>query len=130
MIAQALIIKDNRALMVKQFVERGDIVWNFPGGGIKENETPEEACIREVKEETGYDISIIKFLHKGDEDHGKFTYLAEIVAGELNLDKDNLENEDLIDNGWIGMDDIEKWDDYTMPVLRFYIEQDLKKHAN
>jgi len=56
MIAQAFIYENGKVLMVKQHVKRGDIVWNFPGGGIKENETAEEACIREVKEETGYNI--------------------------------------------------------------------------
>ncbi|MFC4322963.1 NUDIX hydrolase [Litchfieldia salsa] len=43
MISQAIIIKDNKLLMVKQYVQRGDIVWNFPGGGIERNETPEQA---------------------------------------------------------------------------------------
>ncbi|BBH24566.1 hypothetical protein Back11_59110 [Paenibacillus baekrokdamisoli] len=52
MIAQGIIVQGNSVLMVKQFVQRGDIVWNFPGGGIEENETPEQACLREVKEET------------------------------------------------------------------------------
>jgi 8-oxo-dGTP diphosphatase len=32
--------------------------WCFPGGGIKENESPEDACIREAKEETSLDIKI------------------------------------------------------------------------
>ena len=53
MIAQAVIIKDDHLLMVRQYVERGDIVWNYPGGGIEGNETSEIACIREVKEKTG-----------------------------------------------------------------------------
>ncbi|WP_156390146.1 NUDIX hydrolase, partial [Paenibacillus sp. Root444D2] len=58
MIAQAIIIKNQYVLMVKQYVERGDIVWNFPGGSIEQYESPEQACIREVKEQTGYDICI------------------------------------------------------------------------
>ena len=40
MISQAIIIQDEHVLMVKQYVERGDIVWNFPGGGVEEYETP------------------------------------------------------------------------------------------
>lgn len=33
--------------------------WAVPSGGIEEGETPEECCIREVKEETGYEVQII-----------------------------------------------------------------------
>ncbi len=32
-------------------------LWNLPGGGIKKNETLEEAIKREIKEETGIKIS-------------------------------------------------------------------------
>ena len=31
--------------------------WGIPGGKVEKNETPLQAIIREVKEETGYDIS-------------------------------------------------------------------------
>lgn len=31
--------------------------WTFPGGGVKRNESSEQAAIREVKEEVGLDIS-------------------------------------------------------------------------
>ena len=32
----------------------------FPGGGIEANEVPEEACIREVLEETGITVKVVK----------------------------------------------------------------------
>ena len=42
-------------------LERKDLpVWVLPGGGIDENETPEEAILRETLEETGLHVSLIK----------------------------------------------------------------------
>lgn len=36
--------------------------WSIPGGVVDENESPRQACIREVKEELGLDISEVTFL--------------------------------------------------------------------
>jgi 8-oxo-dGTP diphosphatase len=36
--------------------------WAVPSGGFEEGESPEECCIREIKEETGYDVKITKLL--------------------------------------------------------------------
>lgn len=37
--------------------------WVFPGGGIKGNESPEKAVIREVREETGIRCKVVKQLY-------------------------------------------------------------------
>lgn len=47
-------------LMVKSFDSQG---WAVPSGGIEEGETPEECCVREVKEETGYDVKVIEQIN-------------------------------------------------------------------
>ena len=94
MIAQALVIQENKVLMVKQYVERGDIVWNYPGGNIEKNETPEQACIREVKEETGYDVEIKVLLFKS---FHKYTFVGEIKGGQLFCDLENEDNNDIIE---------------------------------
>lgn len=119
MISQGFILKDNMVLMVQQYVQRGDIVWNFPGGGIHKGESPEDACIREIKEETGYDVKIKYFLYK---EQSKFTYLAEIIGGEMFLDKDINDNEDIIDVSWVSIDDKSKWDNITLPILNLYLK--------
>ncbi|RDI45519.1 NUDIX hydrolase [Falsibacillus pallidus] len=115
MIAQALVIQDNKVLMVKQYVQRGDIVWNFPGGGIEAGETPQQACLREVKEETGYDIKINRLLL---EDSNKHTFAADIIGGELHIDMNNQANSDIIDAAWIPLSDTEKFDKVTAPLLK------------
>lgn len=46
-------------LMVKSFDSEG---WAVPSGGIEVGESPEECCVREFKEETGYDVKVIEQL--------------------------------------------------------------------
>jgi 8-oxo-dGTP diphosphatase len=47
--------KRDRVLLIK----RRDVpIWVLPGGGIEENETSEEAIVREIWEETGLEITI------------------------------------------------------------------------
>jgi 8-oxo-dGTP diphosphatase len=109
--AQAVIVRGNDVLMVKDRVDRGDIVWNFPGGGVDEGETPEEACIREMKEETGLDIRITELL---DGAGGRYTYLAEIVGGKLRLDAEN--EPTIIEIAWVSLHDDTKFDGVTTYV--------------
>lgn len=53
---RAVIIQDNKILMVH--TNRGD--YKFPGGGIKKDESREQALRREVTEETGYIVNEMK----------------------------------------------------------------------
>ncbi len=48
----AIIVRDGKILMEKvHFFERD--FYTMPGGGIEEGETPEQAVLRELMEETG-----------------------------------------------------------------------------
>ena len=58
--SRAVIIRDGDILLSH---ETKSDWWMLPGGGFEENESPEECCIREVEEETGYIVSPVrKFL--------------------------------------------------------------------
>lgn len=55
----AIIIKDNKILLMRR-VKDGQEYYVFPGGGIKEGESDEDAIIREIKEELSLDAKIDK----------------------------------------------------------------------
>lgn len=58
-----VIIEDGKVLLNKEQKESGITPWMFPGGEVEEfDKSLEDACKREVKEELGIDIEIIKPL--------------------------------------------------------------------
>jgi 8-oxo-dGTP pyrophosphatase MutT (NUDIX family) len=59
-VAIMIIDKTNRILVVTRKEDTN--TWGFPGGKVELNETFEEALIREVKEETNFDISNYEFI--------------------------------------------------------------------
>ncbi len=52
--AYGIVLKDNMILLSPQFEENS---YDLPGGGLDLGETPSEAVIREVKEETGLNVA-------------------------------------------------------------------------
>jgi len=56
---RAVIFKDNKILMVK---ENSDGSWSLPGGWADIGLTPSEVAVKEVKEESGFDVKAVKFL--------------------------------------------------------------------
>ncbi len=61
--AVALIDVDGRVLLAQRPPGKKMAgLWEFPGGKIEEGETPEQALIRELKEELGIDVSTRSLL--------------------------------------------------------------------
>jgi 8-oxo-dGTP diphosphatase len=54
----AVVLRDGEMLLIKRAVEPHKDHWCPPGGVIDEGESPEEATVREVKEETGLVVSV------------------------------------------------------------------------
>ena len=59
---KGIVIYHNQILILKRIRPSSDGLgyWELPGGGLEYGETPHEALIRELKEETNLDIKILK----------------------------------------------------------------------
>jgi len=83
------IIQDNQILLVR---ERADDLWTLPGGWADINDSPSEGVVREVREESGYDVKVTKLaavLDKRKHDHPpalphiyKCFFMCEITGGK------------------------------------------------
>ncbi len=65
--SKAIIINNGAVLLNKCKHEDGCIYYDLPGGGQDVYESLEEALVREVKEETGYDVQVEKFIALAEE---------------------------------------------------------------
>jgi 8-oxo-dGTP diphosphatase len=60
--AYAVLVDDEQRILLALWNEGATPAWTVPGGGVEEGETPEEAAVREVREETGYDVELTRIL--------------------------------------------------------------------
>lgn len=86
--SRAIIVQDGRILLTHE-INSG--CWLIPGGGIEGSETPEECCIREVEEETGFIVRPLSQFTTLYEYYEEYRYIShyficEVTAkGQMNL---------------------------------------------
>jgi len=103
----AVIVRDKKVLLVKRARDPYEGTWMFPGGFVELGELPLEALWREVREETGNEVTQATFLDifQTTDDYrspGHFAlfYLVEIQDGG-GIITDQEENSDI---GWFDID--------------------------
>ncbi|MGV3487112.1 MAG: NUDIX hydrolase [Tuberibacillus sp.] len=79
---RAVIIADDQVVLIKR-VRDGKVYYVFPGGGIEEGETPEQATVREAYEELGVKVKIKGLLDTVKYQGIQYFFLAEIINGEI-----------------------------------------------
>ena len=88
-VAAIIPMKSGYALMHrKDVLKRPNMMeyYTFPGGGKEENETNEEGVIREIKEEFGIEVKVIRKLYEEESEEFNqktYYYLCEYISGEF-----------------------------------------------
>jgi mutator protein MutT len=105
---------DNKVLILKRpkWVQWGSSQWAFPGGKLEEGENPEEAAIRETREETSLKINNLqRFTTTADVP--VISYWTRSYQGEIKIDYEHDEW------AWVDRNSIEKYN-LAPQVLEMY----------
>ncbi|MDR2774173.1 MAG: NUDIX hydrolase N-terminal domain-containing protein [Tannerella sp.] len=105
---RAVIFNDSDVILLVR--EKADGRWSLPGGWSDVGFTPREIVVKEAKEETGFDVRVIRLLAVLDKrcySHPaspfyvyKFCFLCEITGGDDNL------TFDILDKGFFALENL------------------------
>jgi 8-oxo-dGTP pyrophosphatase MutT (NUDIX family) len=103
-VASCLLKQDGKYLLVQERQPKAYGLWNLPAGHVDKGEEIETTAIREVKEETGFDIRLIKEIalyHESAKQAVKHVFAADIIGGKLmSL------NDEIMDIRWLTFNQI------------------------
>ncbi len=124
-IVAALIKKENKIFLVKRKMEPFRNLWIFPGGRKEKGESFEEGAKREVKEETGLDVKIIKKLEPLKIIINKKLIIIHVFFCETTSKKYFIDKEESLDGGWFDIDKALNSEFGLIPQLKKYLENDM-----
>ena len=122
-VVAALIWREERFLICQRPADKArGLLWEFVGGKVEEGETPEEALVRECREELGISLAVDDVFMELEHTYPDITilltlYNASILSGEPK----KLEHNDI---RWITPEEI---DDYAFCPADEDILKNLKK---
>lgn len=112
---------NNSVLMVQNENE----VWTLPGGAVEDNETLQQAVVREAFEETGLEVEVGNIVAINEAffpERGNhailFTFSAKIIGGDLVISRE----EEILQIKWINLQTANQ----LMPYHKLGIEKLLK----
>ncbi len=129
---RAIVIKDDKLLVMhrNKFGEEYD---TLPGGSIEIGETPDQALVRELREETTLEIESARLIiieHAGDPFGDQYIYLCKYLKGEPKLHPDSEEmainrlGKNLYQPSWLDMKNLSKTylvsENLKQLIIQFY----------
>ena len=115
----AAILFNKGEILCTQRPDNGEaaLKWEFPGGKIEPSETPEQALVREIKEELGCDITVNDFLMTVKHQYKSFHLTMHCYKCTLN--SDNITLHEHVDSCWLPINEMNKldWAPADIPVV-------------
>lgn len=89
-VAAAIIIENGKVFATQRGYGEFKDGWEFPGGKIEPDETPEAAIVREIREELDTEVEVVELLDTVEYDYPKFhlsmdCFICKIRSGDLVL---------------------------------------------
>lgn len=89
-VVAALIVHDGRIFATQRGYGEWKGYWEYPGGKVEPGETPQEALVREIREELATEIEVERYVTTVEWDYPAFhlsmrCYLCSVVSGTLTL---------------------------------------------
>lgn len=125
LVAAAVVVRDGRILLTKR-PPRGHLasMWEFPGGKLEPNESPEAAVVRECREEIDVEVRVVDILDATYHRYEARTvlvlfYECELVAGDVR-------HVGVSEHTWVLPHEL---DDYELPAADVNVVKKLKNRT-
>jgi 8-oxo-dGTP diphosphatase len=119
--AYCILEQDGRIMLTKDVDSNG---YKLPGGAVEEDELIRDAAVREVKEEVGLDVNLIKLVTIQDyinpkPDHGhkiRFYFTAEVVGGV-----EHKREREVAEIKWVSKDELSQMTFEDFHIEKYYL---------
>jgi len=97
----AIVINDDRKVLLLEHVLRPGSGWALPGGFLNADEQPADGLIREIREETGLDLKNVRaYFARADRRHIEIFFTAEPIGEAI------VNSREIMDLGWFSFDEL------------------------
>lgn len=89
--AAGLVWNDNRQILLVKSPRRG---WEYPGGLLEPGETVQQALLREIREEAGVEVAILRFVgicKNLDKNIVNIDFVCRYLSGDLQTSEESTE---------------------------------------
>lgn len=107
-IAVGVVYKNNRMLITRRKPEGllGGL-WEFPGGKVAKDESPESACVREIMEEVNLNVNVVSYITRVKHAYTHFkihldVFACQYISGNVKLNGP-------VDFRWITLQEIDQF---------------------